>query len=198
MPTLTNIRHETFALRVAAGAMAAAAYRELYPRCSVAVSSGSASELLSTPKVAARVKEIREEMAQRMQAEAYLSLHEKRRMLADIARVNVVTLMDEKGALDIAKVRQLPPWCMQELTITENERTDKSGNTTTTRQIRVKMVDKLRAIKLDSDLEGTEKPPANTNARMGATKRARDLLKRLPGHGGHLIEATEVGQAAAR
>ncbi|WP_038164918.1 hypothetical protein [Verrucomicrobium sp. BvORR106] len=189
MPALANIRHETFALRVAAGALAAAVYRELFPRCSVAASNGSASELLSNPKVSARVKEIREEMAQQMQTEAYLSLDEKRRMLADIARVNVVTLMDDKGALDISKVRQLPPWCMQELTITEHERTDKDGNTTTTRQIRVKMVDKLRAIELDTDLEGTGKPPVNTNARIGATKRARDLLKKLPGHGGHLIEA---------
>lgn len=198
MPSLSNQRHEMFALKVAAGMMATSAYKELYPDCSTenAVRAQS-SKLLAHPNVAARVTEIRQELAARMTEEVFLTLEEKRRMLAQIARVDVVTLMDDAGNLDMQSLRQLPACVVQEVNITKKERTDKEGNTTVTTYTKLKLVDRLRAMEMDTDLtgDGPIEQPETTGEKIARAQRAKAMLRKLPGHGGHLLDGFIEGQS---
>lgn len=83
-----------------------------------------------------------------------LGIDEKRQLLAQIVRLNPLDCLDDSGAFDLDRARQTLPACaVQELIIDETTRTDRDGNTTTRRRIRVRLVDKLRALKLDDLLE---------------------------------------------
>jgi hypothetical protein len=89
---------------------------------------------------------------------APLSVAEKRLFLAHLVRLNLLDCLNDSGAFDLTRARQiLTGGVIQQLTIDEVERTDRAGNTTVRRKITLRLVDKLRAIKLDDSLETSER-----------------------------------------
>lgn len=111
-------------------------------------------------------------------------------MLADIARVNVMEYFDEEGAFDVARARaDLPGWCVQEITIEETARSDRQGNETMKRKIRVHFPDKLKALDMDSALAGHKKDTEDEEsadqrrekerAQAEADELARQILKEM-------------------
>jgi hypothetical protein len=89
-------------------------------------------------------------------ASATLSVAEKRSRLARIVRADLLDCLDDSGAFDHARARQLlAGGTVQKLFVDEVERTDRHGNTTVRRKIRVYLVDKIRAMKCDEALAPT-------------------------------------------
>jgi hypothetical protein len=112
---------------------------------------------------------------------ATLCVAEKRLFLAHLLRLNLLDCFDESGAFDLTRARQvLTGGVIQQLTIDEVERTDRAGNTSVHRKIRIHLVDKLRAIKLDDTLETTERRArAEAEAqRAGAEQAAQESKAR--------------------
>jgi len=88
------------------------------------------------------------------QKEAPLSLAQTRRLLAQIVHANLLDCFDDSGAFDLDRARRtLPAVAVQHLTIDETTKTDRHGTTTTRRRIRLRLVDKVRALKLSEQLE---------------------------------------------
>jgi len=87
-----------------------------------------------------------------------LSPAEKRLYLAQLVRTDLLDCLDDSGAFDLTLARQvLTGGMVQQLTVDEVTRTDRAGNTTVRRKITVRLVDKVRAIKLDDTLETSER-----------------------------------------
>lgn len=85
-----------------------------------------------------------------------LTLAEKRSFLAGLIRLNLLDCLDDSGAFDLARARHvLAGGGVQQLVVKEVERTDRAGNTTVRREIRVRLVDKVRALRVDGALEET-------------------------------------------
>jgi hypothetical protein len=115
---------------------------------------------------------------------APLSVTRKRLLIAQLAEINLLDCFDESGAFDIDRARSaLPAFAVQEMTVDEVERTDRAGNTTVRRKIRVRLIDKLRAVKLDTALANTpdlEKTLEEQTAKADhATRRAQHLNSSL-------------------
>ena len=91
----------------------------------------------------------------------FLTVEEKRRILAQIARVNIQEFMDDNGAFNAYQARRKLPGCaIQEFTIEETIRTDKQANEEVLkRKIKIKLVDRLKAIQMDSTLAGHRTAP---------------------------------------
>jgi hypothetical protein len=118
-----------------------------------------------------------------------LSRAEMRRMLADAVRLNVVDYLAEDGAFDLERARRgIPPFCIQGFTIEEVVSTDKQGVETVKRKIRLSLVDRLKALALDTDLaeqereataklHGDEAQLRKEHARPAAAAHAKELLK---------------------
>src|SRR5262249_13749621 len=108
-----------------------------------------------------------------------LTLAKKREILSRIANVDLLDCLDESGAFDLARARQvLAGGTVQQLIVDEVTRTDRQGNTTTRRRIRVRVVDKVRAIKQDDACEAIARrqqaeDQANAQARQHAEREAR-------------------------
>ncbi len=126
--------------------------------------------------------------AKKSQSAAALTLEEKQRMLADIVQLNVMDYFNEDGSFDVPRARRcIPSWCLQEFTVNEVTRTDRSGNETTTRKIRLRVVDKLKALDMHSDLMGhkdsnADEPSPEEKAKQdeeyrAAQLRAKELIK---------------------
>jgi hypothetical protein len=82
------------------------------------------------------------------------SLHEKRLFLAQVIRADLLKCHDPEGNFNLARAQLiLPEGCVQEINIDETKTTNKNGHTVVRRKIRVKLMDKLRAMKLDESLE---------------------------------------------
>lgn len=114
--------------------------------------------------------------------DAYLTIDEKRRMMAGVARTDLVSLMNEDGSMDLKKLQEVPAWAIQEFIITENSGFDSSGEEYTKRVIKIKLVDRLRAIELDNTMSGEIDPvdlARKSPQRIAAGARARALLSRL-------------------
>ena len=117
-----------------------------------------------------------------------LTLEEKRRMLTDIMQVNIMDYFNEDGSFDALKAqREIPGWCVQGLSVDEVTRTDRNGNETTTRKVRLRLVDRLKALEMDSDLAdrkdgSADEPSPEEKAKRDqefreAQERARQLIK---------------------
>jgi hypothetical protein len=91
----------------------------------------------------------------------FLSVEEKRRILAQIARANLTEFMDDNGAFNAYQARRKLPGCaIQEFTIEETIRIDKqSREEILKRKIKIKLVDRLKALHMDSALAGHRTVP---------------------------------------
>lgn len=133
MPVLKNPKHEAFAQAVATGSSGAGAYLVHISKgkCSRATCEVNSCQLLRDgTKVALRVSELREELAERSKEKAFLSFDEKRNFFAMIVRT------------PIGEIDHTSPLCQERTFIEGQEETS----------VKVKMPDKLRAIQLDNDL----------------------------------------------
>lgn len=173
MAVLNNPKHEEFAQLVGTGMKAAPAYRKLYPKTKRVIAESSASNLRKIPKVLERIAEVRAAYKTHLEADAkkslgkrFLTLDRKRELLYLIAET-AVHGVDEHS-----------PLCQSiEYRTTEGNK-DREGFQT----VKIKMPDKLAAIKLDALLAGEliekveveEKAPRETleelRARMAAAK----------------------------
>lgn len=98
MPALKNPRHEMFVFAVFQGQSARKAYQDNVGAVSDNVADASASRLLKTVKVAARLKELQDQMAERVMAKIVITkayLEEKVHNLAGKA--------EDAGQLGVAK-----------------------------------------------------------------------------------------------
>lgn len=134
---LSNPKWERFALLVATGEVSAAeAYRKtISAKCTDKTSHERASKIASNDKVRARIADLRSKaavVASERAGEVVLSIAEKRLFLAAVVRT-------PSGAID--KHSQL----CQEWSETHGEHSSST---------KLKMPDKLAAIKLDNDLAG--------------------------------------------
>jgi hypothetical protein len=107
-----------------------------------------------------------------------LSTAEKRHLLAQIVRLNPMDCLDESGAFDLARARRVLPACaVQHITIQETTRTDRQGHATVRRNIRVRLVNRLRAMRLDHALlkrEGEDRAEARALAQREKLRAAQD------------------------
>jgi len=147
MPALKNPKQETFVQLVATGEKATAAYRIAF-QTKAKSAQVSACQLLKLPKVALRVREIREKYKQHVEAQIenqFLTLDEKRRFLARVART------------PIGEITAQSDLC-QEHTVTSAE----NG----TRTEKIKMPSKLDAIKMDLQIMGELAKDKKDNGRV--------------------------------
>ncbi len=92
-----------------------------------------------------------------------LTRSEKRLLLAQIIRLNPLDCPDDSGSFNLARARRtLPGAAVQDITIHETTCTDCQGKVTFYRKTHVRLVDKLRALKLDDDRPCRRKPSAPT------------------------------------
>ena len=83
-----------------------------------------------------------------------LTLEEKRRILARIARVNATDCFDESGNFDIARAKRvLPPGAVCSISIHETTCPTAEGQSMTERRIHLRLVDPVSALRLDDQLE---------------------------------------------
>jgi hypothetical protein len=100
-----------------------------------------------------------------------LSREEKRLLLAEIVRINPLDCLDDSGAFDLARARRvLPDAAVQRLIIRETTRRDG----TVTRTIDVRLVDKIRAMKLDDFLLQQEEEDRADARSLALKKKLRD------------------------
>jgi hypothetical protein len=119
-----------------------------------------------------------------------LSLAEKRLFLAHLVRLNLLDCLDDSGAFDLTRARRLlTGGVIQQITIEEVEKTCPPKQTTCEggtirRKITIRLVDKLRAIKLDDTLETSERRArAETEEqRARAEQAARESQARAVAH----------------
>ncbi len=208
---LDNVKHEMFALRVALLGMAlSAAYREVYQTESDETARTLGSKLSTKLDVAERILELRRAAASQAVPGSFLSINEKRSILADVVRASLPALLDEDGCLDIEAVKALPPWIVHEFEVTETEDFALDGETktetevtrgienpvtTVRRRYRIKLTDKLRALELDNVLSGDAPEVVqgeDPGVGMARRQRALAMLARLPGHGGHLAQPIDI------
>lgn len=105
-----------------------------------------------------------------------LTLEEKRRMLTDIVQTNVMDYFKEDGSFDVDKARHnIPGWCVQDLSVDEVTRTDRKGNETTTRKVRLRLVDRLKALEMDSVLAGHKDGSADEPSPEEKAKREQEF-----------------------
>jgi len=108
-----------------------------------------------------------------------LTRAEKRLLLAQIVRLNPLDCIDESGVFRFSLTRRIvPAAAIQDITITETTRTDAQGKPVTRRRLRIHLVNKLRALKLDNELAKEEeaehaKAMANTSREPARASRAR-------------------------
>ncbi len=89
-----------------------------------------------------------------------LSVAEKRRILCQIARANLTEFMDDAGNFNAYQARRHLPGCaIQEYTVEETIRIDGDRREVLKRKVKVKLVDRVKAIKLDSALAGHRTAP---------------------------------------
>jgi hypothetical protein len=132
-----NVRREKFAQLVAQGVQATRAYREAgYSDERGRGAQGNAASLLNHPGIAARVAEIRE-MADGLGV-ALLTIARKRAFLAEVVETPIGSIGPESRL------------CQEFYEKVEMPREGEEGMVVLRR--RMKMVDKLRAIELDSKL----------------------------------------------
>jgi hypothetical protein len=102
-----------------------------------------------------------------------LTLEEKCRMLAAIAQVNLLDYFKEDGSFDVGRAqREMPRGCVQALTVDEVTRADRNGNQTTTRKVRLRLVDRLKALALHNEL--TTAKEGEADALSGEEKARRE------------------------
>lgn len=195
MPALDNIKHEQFALRVAAGENQSHAYAAVYKKRSPTACRSSSHTLVTKPDVAERIAELKRGSSGQNDLKCFLTKEEKRMALADIFRVDIGQFIDDKGRIDIKKMKKLPPWVLNKIEVHETTRTTKKGNTITNRRIKVDLVDRLRALDADNFLEGAEfgdqgkvEPEERPESQRRAIGVARQVLKELGYHGSKVID----------
>jgi hypothetical protein len=106
-----------------------------------------------------------------------LTRDEKRRLLAQIVRLNPADCFNEAGEFDLECVRRLPGAAIQQLVVHETTRTTVKGETTMRRRITVRLVNKVRAMQYDDELmEGEEEDQPEVISEE--EKRSRDLYER--------------------
>jgi hypothetical protein len=114
-----------------------------------------------------------------------LSTEEKRRLLAQMVRVNLVDCCDDSGAFDMARARRVLPGCaVQQLFIQEVIRTDRQGISTVRRHIRVRLEDRVRAMRLDDVLlererEQEQQKQADADSLAQREKNCQEAKERL-------------------
>ena len=116
-----------------------------------------------------------------------LTLEEKRRILAQIARVNPTDCFDDTGAFDMARAKRiLPPGAVRHIAIQETTRMDAEGQPITERSIQLRLVDPVSALRLDDQLErrrertAASPPPASdsTPPHPASPEYAHNLLRK--------------------
>src|ERR1700749_5164860 len=108
-----------------------------------------------TPKSRSSAEDEEEECPSDM-----LSVAEKRRILCQIARANLTEFMDDAGNFNAYQARRHLPGCaIQEYTVEETIRVDGDRREVLKRKVKVKLVDRVKAIKLDSTLAGHRTAP---------------------------------------
>lgn len=147
MAVLKNQKHERFALLIAKGESAGAAYQKVY-HSKKATCETNGPQLLRNAQVKARVRELQE----KAEDETVMSLLERRRFLARVVRTPI-GLIDEQSDL-----------CHEFTSHWEGGRRGKlkqghlpEGNETGEEEVevvKIKAHDKLKAIELDSKLAG--------------------------------------------
>lgn len=151
---LENRRWEAFALLVAAKDFSAAgAYRKCWPKSSPASSETDGPKLARNSQVKLRIAYLRAKATEKLKEKAgavVLSIAEKRAFLARVVRTSA------------GRVRR------NSRLVQEWSETMSEGGTTT----KVRIPDKLAAIKLDNDL-------AAEGAEAGANKAIEVLIRRL-------------------
>jgi len=108
-----------------------------------------------------------------------LTLEEKRRILARIARVNPLDCFDESGAFDIVRAKRiLPPGAIRHIAVHETTRLNAEGQPVTQRRIHVRLVDPVSALRLDDLMERRRERPAShsTSTSKNFTRRDFNLL----------------------
>ncbi len=126
-----------------------------------------------------------EPKASRAEDSGKLSRDEKRRLIAQMVRLNPADCFDVSGTLDLELVREYSGAAVQQMIVHEITRTDKEGNIRgVQRRITLKLVDKVRAMNFDEKLlEREEAEQANEMSEERkkefeeAQERARAILK---------------------
>ncbi len=172
------------------------AYQRAYGKVSRRTASTKASALVAKGDIALKISALRKEHFAQISAEGFLTLEETRRGLADIWRCRLGDLIMRDGMLDIEKVRALPAWVLNKFRVVQTVRVSAKGRVKTTRTTaEIELTDKLRAVALDAELRGDAPaidPSMPSAERVARRKQAMALLAKMPGHGGHLLEAVEV------
>lgn len=142
---ILSIKQERFCELVAEGRTYSEAYAVTY--CvSRSVARRCGSRLMTSGDIQSRVHYLRRAVVE----DSLLTLEDKRRRLAAIVNLDVMSLFSDGGELDLDAVHQLPSYILQDFTVTEKHNRDGS----TTKEFRIKIADKLRALELDNKLAG--------------------------------------------
>jgi phage terminase small subunit len=123
---------------VVSGLNATRAYCAAYPESSEEAARRSASDLLTKPDIRGEIAELREK-AEGMAGSAVLTLAEKRKWLARLLRANVTTLLTDVDGDLLAGMDA------------EQKRGEGNENIEI---VKLRICDKIAAIKLDNDLAG--------------------------------------------
>ena len=113
-----------------------------------------------------------------------LSRDEMRRLLAQMVRLNPAECFDESGAMDLGRVREIAGVAIQQMVVHESTRTTQKGAVTVQRKITLRLVDKVRAMRLDESLlereeaeQAEEMSGEQKKEYEAAQRRAKALIK---------------------
>lgn len=155
MPELASARHEAFARAIVAGSSGRDAYRGAgYKPKTDASADAAASRLLSGVKVAARVAELKAQVAERVVSDKVMSLQEVLEEQSKLGRANMADVVEITVADDIvAAVKALPrehSAAIQELTVESYQEpypdSNEEGATRTVKKVKFKLHDKRGAL----------------------------------------------------
>lgn len=151
MPAVRNPKHEAYCHAVVQGEAGSRAYKRLVSKgCTQTSAEAGSCQLQKKPEVAARLAELRAKVAEKAEAETFLTIKEKRDFCARIVRAKGANLDVDGDDADL----------IQSLSYS------KEGSKI------YGMPDKLAAIKLDNDL-------AVDGAEAGANKAIEIVIRKL-------------------
>lgn len=159
-----NDQHRRFCREVVMGIAQTDAYLIVWPNSTRKSAMTRSSILMAQPIIQDELARLRE----RCETEFELSFAEKRALLADIARANLASLVDDSGNLKEGAGRLIQDW---KVTFT------KDGE----KHITIKLLDKLRAIDLDNRMVGqSEAKPKGCSLDISAILARLEPTTNLP------------------
>jgi phage terminase small subunit len=161
--TLQNEKHKLFVSHYVGDCLfnATKAYLQVYPYVKYNSASVKGCELLRNVKVKAAVDEICAERFKQIQTEAEKSkTYEMIKNLSDCTIDQVVDL--ENGTLTVKDFSEIPKEALHLIESIQMDERQSDSSSSSSRVLKVKLINKLSALKLRSEIQGLSKPENET------------------------------------